>query len=271
MFEFIDLPFMQRALIAGAATAIPLALLGVFVTAKGMAFFGDGVAHTSLAGIAIGLLLGVNPLWTALIVAIVFAIGMAWLDRFSKLKSDTTLGFLFTVGIALGIVLLTFQKGYQPDLMSYLFGNILTIGYSDLLFIIPFSVVTTVLLLILYKSILLLIMNREMAWLSGIPVFAAELLLYIFLAVSIVLGVKLLGVVLISALLIVPVATARMLARSLKSMLTQTVIFSELIVIGGLILSYYLDLPSGAVIVLFGASVFFVVAIFSKLREAFVR
>ncbi len=271
MLELFTLPFMQRALIAGAAVAVPLALLGVFVTARGMAFFGDGVAHASLAGIAIGLLVGVNPLWTALIIAVVFAIVMVLFDRYSKLKSDTVLGFLFTTGLALGIVLMSLQSGYQPDLISYLFGNILTIAYSDLLVIIPFSVVTTVVLLLLYKSIVLMIINKEMAWLSGIPVLAAELLLYIFLAVTVVIGVKLLGIVLISALLILPVATGRLLARSFKSMFVQSILFSEVIVLGGLVSSYYLDMPSGAIIVLFGAAVFTILFIVAKLRSAFVR
>ncbi len=271
MPDFLQLAFMQRALIAGAAVAIPMALLGVFVTAKGIAFFGDGVAHASLAGIAIGLLIGISPLWAALVVAVIFAIVMALFDRYSKLKSDTILGFMFTVGMAIGIILLSFKSGYQPDLFSFLFGNILTISYSDLLFIIPFSVFTTILLLVLYKSILLMIVNREMAWLSGIPVFAAELLLYVFLAVTVVMGVKLLGIVLISALLIVPVATGRLLAKSLKSMLLQSIVFSELIVLGGLITSYYLDLPSGAVIVLFGALIFGLVFIVAKVKELFVH
>ncbi len=271
MPEFITLEFMQRALLAGAATALPLALLGIFVNAKGMAFFGDGVAHASLAGIAIGLLVGINPLWGAMLVAVIFAIGMALFDKYTKLRSDTILGFMFTVGMAIGVILLTFSKGYQPDLMSYLFGNILTISYADLWLIIPFSVITTILLLLLYRSILLLVINREMAWLSGIPVLAAELLLYVFLAITVVIGVKLLGIVLISALLIVPVAAGRQLATSLKSMLVQSVIYAELIVLGGLVVSYYLDLPSGAVIVLVGAVLFGVLFGTAKLKQVFVK
>ena len=271
MIEVFSLPFMQRALIAGAMTAIPLALLGILVTARGMAFFGDGVAHASLAGIAIGFLVGVNPLWTALVVAVLFAILMVLFERYSALKSDTLLGFLFTIGLALGIVLMSLQTGYQPDLIGFLFGNILTIGYSDLLFIIPFSIVTTVVLLVLYRGLVLMTLNREMAWLSGIPTIAAELLLYILLAITVVIGVKLLGIVLISALLILPVATGRLLARSLTSMVVHSMVFAEVIVIGGLLASYYLDLPSGAIIVLWGAVLFTIVLASAKLRLWFVK
>lgn len=253
LLELFSLPFMQRALIAGVATAVPLAMLGVFVTAKGIAFFGDGIAHASLAGIALGLLLGVSPLWCALGVAVVLAIALAMLEEKSKLKSDTTLALLFTVGLAVGIVLLSLKRGFQPDIISYLFGNILTIGNADLLFIVPFAGVCAVLLVWLQRRMMLLVLNREMAWLSGIPVVATHALLYTLLAITVVAAVKVLGVVLVSALLVIPVIAARQWARSLQSLFAWSVIFAEVTVVGGLVISYVLDLPSGAVIVLTGA------------------
>ncbi|MEK7647544.1 MAG: metal ABC transporter permease [Patescibacteria group bacterium] len=251
--ELFTLPFMQRALIAGIATAVPLAMLGVFVTAKGIAFFGDGIAHASLAGIALGLLIGVSPLWCALAVAVVFALALALLEEKSRLKSDTTLALLFTVGFAVAIVLLSMDQGFQPDIMSYLFGNILTISSADLLFIVPFAGVCALILLALQRRMMLLVLNREMAWLAGIPVAATHALLYTLLAITVVVAVKLLGVVLVSALLVIPVVAARQWARSLQSLFAWSVVFAELAVIGGLIASYMLDLPSGATIVLTGA------------------
>lgn len=253
IYELLTLPFMQRALIAGIATAVPLAVLGVFVTAKGISFFGDGIAHASLAGIAFGLLMGVSPLWSALVVSVLFAITLAVLEERSNMKSDTTLAFLFTVGLAVGIVLLSLQHGYQPDIMSYLFGNILTISSNDLLFIVPFAGICTVVLLTLQRRMMLLVLNREMAWLSGIPVTITTALLYTLLAITVVVAVKLLGVVLVSALLVIPVMTARQWARSLQSLFVFSVIAAECTVIGGLLLSYVFDLPSGAAIVLTGA------------------
>ncbi len=264
LIELFSLPFMQRALVAGIATAVPLAMLGVFVTAKGIAFFGDGIAHASLAGIAIGLLLGVSPLWCALAVAVLFACTLAVLEEKSKLKSDTTLALLFTVGLAVGIVLLSLKRGFQPDIMSYLFGNILTIGSTDLAFIVPFSGVCAVLLLVLQRRMMLLVLSREMAWLSGIPVVATHALLYTLLAITVVVAVKLLGVVLVSALLVIPVIAARQWARSLQSLFALSILFAELTVVGGLVLSYVLDLPSGAVIVLTGA---FLAAVAAAVRS----
>lgn len=262
LVELFSLPFMQRALIAGIATAVPLAMLGVFVTAKGIAFFGDGIAHASLAGIALGLLLGVSPLWCALGVAVLFAIALAVLEEKSKLKSDTTLALLFTVGLAVGIVLLSLKRGFQPDIISYLFGNILTIGTVDLLFIVPFAGVCAVVLLLLQRRMMLLVLNREMAWLSGIPVVATHALLYTLLAITVVVAVKLLGVVLVSALLVIPVIAARQWARSLQSLFAWSIFFAEVSVVGGLVLSYVLDMPSGAVIVLTGAALAAVASVF---------
>jgi zinc transport system permease protein len=251
--EMLSLPFMQRAFIAGIAIAVPLALLGVFVTAKGIAFFGDGIAHASLAGIAFGLLVGVSPLWCALVVAIVCAIALAILEERSNLKSDSTLAFLFTVGFAIGVVLLSLKSGYQPDVMSYLFGNILTIGKPDLFFIVPFAAVCAGIFLVLQRQMMLLVLNREMAWLAGIPVVAAHALLYTLLAITVVVAVKLLGVALVSALLVIPVIAARQWARSLQSLFVLSIVFAEVAVVGGLTISYVLDIPSGASVVLTGA------------------
>ena len=138
MLEILQYPFMQRALIAGVVLALLLAVLGIFVILRKMSFWGDGIAHASLAGIAIGLFAGYNPLITAIIFAVIFALLVYFLERKTSLSSDVIIGILFTASMALGIVLINLKNTYQPDLLSFLFGNILAIKTGELYLMVIF-------------------------------------------------------------------------------------------------------------------------------------
>lgn len=263
--EILTLPFMQRALLAGVILAFLLAFLGVFVTLKRMSFLGDGLAHATLAGVALGVLVGINPLWLALAVSVAAVSLIYFLERKTNVSSDAIIGLIFTSGMALGVILFSFKKGFQPDLISFLFGNILTINSGDLLFIILLSLVIIAFLFASYKTLALLVLDRESALLLKARANLVEFLFYIFLAVAIVLGIKMLGIVLISALLIIPASTAKLFSKSFKKLIVNSVLTSEFIVITGLFLSYYFDLPSGAVIILAGAALFFFTMAVKKL------
>ena len=256
MLEILQFPFMQRALIAGILLAVLLAYLGIFVTMRRMAFFSDGIAHASLAGVAIGILAGVSPLPIALVTSVAIAIGIYYLEKKTDLSTDAVIGILFTAGMALGVVLMSLQSGYQPELVSFLFGNILAIQFTDLVVIIALSIVILGFLLTQHKKLTLLSLDEHLAHVAGMRPEMYKLLLYIFLSVAVVLGIKILGVVLVSALLIIPVSAGRMISRSFSSLLFNTLVISEITTIGGIFLSYYLNLPTGAVIVLFGTLLF---------------
>lgn len=251
--EFFTLPFMQRALLAGIAIGLILPFLGVFVSMRRMAFFGDGIAHASLAGIAIGLATGVNPFWGALIVGIVFGIGVYLLEHKTNLSSDMVIGVLFTSGLALGVMLMSFQQGYQPDLMTFLFGNILAISQMDVFMIAGLGVLIFTALFWYARHFTMIAFDRETAWTSGMNTELLNLLFYILLSLTIVLGVKLLGIVLVSALLIIPASIGKLLASSFIRLVTVSVIAGEFAIGVGLALSYYLDIPSGSTIILTGA------------------
>lgn len=265
MLEILQFPFMQRAILAGIFLAALLGFLGVFAVLKKMSFFGDGIAHASLAGIAIGLITAVNPLWSAMIFSIIIAILIYVLEKKTKLSIDAIIGILFTASLALGVVIMNFKSGYQPELMSYLFGNILAINSNDLIIMIVFSVLIILFLAIFYKKLSLLAVDREGAYLAGINVNFFEIIFNVFLAIAIVLGVKILGVILVSALLIIPASIAKIISKSFKSLIYLSIILGEIIVILGLILSYIFDLPSGAVIVLVGALMFVLISILNRL------
>jgi zinc transport system permease protein len=224
-----------------------------------MSFFGDGVAHATLAGVAIGIITGVSPFLTALGIGVLFGVGVYLLERKTDISSDALIGVLFTGGLSLGIVLISRQRGYQPDLISFLFGSILSVSTQDLVVILSFSASIALALLIFVRQLTLLALDKESAWLYGVHTELLDLFFYALLSVTIVLGVKLLGIILVSALLIIPPTIAKMLAPSFKSLIGDSVIAGELFIVVGLLLSYFLDLPSGAAIVLVGVISFLLV------------
>jgi ABC-type Mn2+/Zn2+ transport system permease subunit len=264
MFDFLQYGFMQRAFIAGLCSAILLGWLGAFLTTRKMSFLGDGIAHASLAGIAFAILIGWAPMPVAIVFSIIVAIGIYVVEKKIHLSSDTAIGILFTTSMAIGIVLLQYYEGYQPELVSYLFGNILAIGKIDVLTIV---ISTLFILLFLYKHYTKMVFttfDRDGAYLSGISLAYYDLSLYIISAITIVISIKLVGIILVSALIVMPSAIAKFFAKSFKSFVIYSSIFSACIVFFGLILSYFLNWPSGATIILFGFLLFVFSSIFFR-------
>lgn len=263
MFELLQLEFMQRAFLAGIILAPVLALLGSFVTLRKMSFFADGVAHASLLGVALSMLVGIAPFNGALIIGVIFGIIIFLLERYTSIASDAVIGIIFTTGLALGIILISMQPGYQPDLISFLFGNILAVTWGNVWTIGLFSLGILSSIIVMFKKFILTSLSEELAWSSGMSTAWINLLFYILLSVAVVLGVKLLGIILVSALLITPSVTAKLVTHSFRSYVISSVIFSLLAFIGGLFASYYLDLPSGASIVL-AATIIFIITLLGK-------
>ena len=258
---------MQRAILAGIILGVLLAYLGIFVNLRRMAFFSDGMAHASLAGVAIGILMGYNPLIVALLLAIIFAVLIYFFEEKLKISSDASIGILFTSGMAFGVLLMSLRASYQPELVSFLFGNILAINNAELWLIAALAIFVLVFLMTQRAKLTLISLNNELARTAGINPNIYQLLLYVFLAVSVVLGIKILGVVLVSALLIIPVSIAKLFAKSFKSLLGSSLVLSEIVILSGIILSFWFNLPTGAVIVLVGAILF----IFTLLLKVVLR
>ena len=247
---------MQRAIIAGVVLGAILAYMGIFVALRKMSFFGDGISHASLAGVAIGILFGVNPLATAVIASAVFGALIYFLENKIGLSGDAVIGIIFTSGMALGALLMSFQKGYQPELLSFLFGNILAVNLSELIFISALASLVGFILFLWRRKLTLLSLDEDLAVVSGVNPDIYKLLLYVFVAITVVLGIKVLGIVLVSAALIIPVSTAKIFSPSFKALSILSIIISEAVMVGGIMLSYKLDLPTGPVIVLFGVTIF---------------
>ncbi len=250
MIDIFQLEFMQRAFIAGLALAPLLSVLGAFATLRKMSFFSEGVAHASLLGVALAIIAGVVPFYGALVIGLVLGVVIFILERYTKIASDATIGIIFTTGMALGILLISLEPGYQPDLISFLFGNILAVSWGDVWTIVVLSSVILFSVYLFYKQLALLAFSEEIAWTSGSNTTSLNLLFYALLSLATVLGVKLLGIILVSALLIAPAVSSRVLTTSFNSYVFLSVLFSVVSFVVGLLSSYYLDIPSGASIVL---------------------
>lgn len=250
LLELFSYPFMQRALLAGLVLGLLIPAIGVIASLRKMTFFGEGVAHASLAGVAIAILAGLAPLPAAIIWSLLFATFIFVLERSTRLPTDTLIGILFTASMALGVIIIQALPGYQPELLSYLFGSILTIKTSDLLII---SLTALPILIWLWRflpSLTYTALSEECAAVSGINTKLQSYLFYLALAVTAVLGVKILGIILVPALLVLPTATSRLLTRNFRQYVILSIILGEFFIFLGLVFSFFLDTPSGATIVL---------------------
>ncbi len=266
-FEFFSLPFMQRALIAGVLLGFIGGLYGVFVVQRRLSFLGDGLAHAAFGGVALGLLLHNDPLWTALPFTVAVAIGITWVKRRTRLSSDTAIGIFFSVSAALGVLFLAMKRDYSVDAFSYLFGSILSVTREDLW--LAFGMFGLSLLsLVRWKAWAYATFDRDLALADGIPTDRDDYLLSILIAVTVVVAVKVVGIILVAAFLVIPAAAARMVTHRFSSMTILSCAIGVSTSIVGLVLSYYADLPSGAVIILAQAATFGALLPFSGRKSA---
>lgn len=250
------LPFAQRALLAGLAISAVGGVLGVFVILRGMSFFSDAIAHASLLGIALALLLAVQPFAGALVIALATAVAIAVLRGRTVLALDTLIGVFFSAAVALAVIVIGFVKGYRADLVSFLFGDILALRGVDVVLAWLLSAVVIGLLVVSWRALVLTTLHRDLAHVEGVPVVRTDILFLLLTALTVTLGVKIAGVILVTALLIVPAATAQNLARTLTGMVGWSIAVSLLSFLVGLALSFSFNLPSGPTVVTTAAVLF---------------
>jgi len=267
MLEALQYEFVQNAIIAGILAAIACGVIGVYVVAKRIIFISGGIAHASFGGIGLGYLIGISPVLGALIFALASALGMGFITRKTRLPEDTAIGILWAMGMALGIVFIGLAPGYAPDLFSYLFGNILTVPVSDLILIFILDVAIIGIVVAFYKEFLSLSFDEEYGTAVGIPVEALYMLLLCMIALTVVILLRIVGMILVIALLTIPATMARQFTYDLRKMMVLATLFGIVFTFGGLWLSYILDLASGATIVLFGGVTLFATFGLKKFRN----
>lgn len=264
MIEAISSPFMQKAFIAGILISILTGVISVFIVLRKMSFIGAGISHAAFGGVAIGFFTGINPLLTAVIYTIIIAIGIETTSRKGRIAEDVSIGIFYSVSMALGVALVSLSKSYNVDLFGYLFGNILAITKGEILLTLITSITVTLIIILFLKELFLITYNEELAEVSGIRVRLFNILFLVALAVSIVVSIRIVGIIMISALLIIPGATARLFAKSLLSMIAISCMTGIVSVIVGLFISYEYDIASGACIVLTAAAIFFISLLLKK-------
>ncbi|MBI5968674.1 MAG: metal ABC transporter permease [Deltaproteobacteria bacterium] len=249
MENLFSYAFMQRAFLAGFLISVTCGILGVFLVLRRDAMVGHGLAHVTFGGVALGLLLYVTPILVALGVAVFSALGILKLKERAGLYGDTAIGIISSLGMALGILLVTLAGSFNVDLFGYLFGNILAIDPVEvwMAFILAFAVLITVALF--YQEFVFLTFDSESAKTSGVRVKRLEALMAILTAVTVVLGMRVVGILLVSALLVIPAAAALQVARSFKEALIISAILAGISAVTGLIMAFYLDWPSSGTIV----------------------
>lgn len=265
-------PFMQRALIAGLLAAVACGIIGTYVVVKRMVFISGGISHASFGGIGLGYYLSqyiswVTPVYGALVFTLFSALGMGLIVRRTRLSEDTVIGIMWAVGMAIGIVFIGLTPGYTPDLFSYLFGSILTVSISDLIMIAVLDAIIIAIVLMLYKEFLAISFDQEFGTALGLPTQRLYLILLCLIALTVVLLIRVVGIILIIALLTIPPATARQHTHNLKKMMLLSIAFGMVAVMGGLWLSYELDLRSGATIILLSAVIFAASTLFTRLHH----
>ena len=260
LLEPLQYAFMMRGLAASVMVGIVCAVVGTYVVLRGMAFFGDALAHAILPGVAVGYLVGGGarePLfWWALITAIFSSLGIGAISRSTKIKEDTAIGIMFAGMFALGVALISTVRSYTVDLAHFLFGDVLGVRAFDLWLIVIFGSLILMTIFAFYKEFMVLSFDSILATTLRLPVKFLEFLLLIIIALTIVVSLQTVGVALMVAVLVTPAAAAYLLTRRLPVMMFLAAVLASLSGIIGLYLSYYLSIASGAAIVLTCTAIF---------------
>lgn len=264
MIEIFSFSFMRTGLIGAVISGVCCSLIGVFVVLRGMSYVGTGIAHGCLAGVALSFLMGWNPLLTSALFALMMVIIIEMLSRRSSLKIDSAIGVTFSLAMALAVLFIGLLQRYTPDIMGYLFGNLLGVTAPDLWLMGGVGVLVIAGIILFFKEFQFSTFDPEMAEVSGVPAGLVSLALSILMGLTIVVSLQAVGELLVLALIVLPASIAQQVTNSLSKMTLLSVGIGVGAAVSGLILSFYLDIPSGSTIVLILGLLFFLALIFRK-------
>jgi zinc transport system permease protein len=261
IFEY---KFLINALWAALFASITCGLIGTYIVANRIVFLSGGITHSSFGGIGIAYFLGWNPILGAALFSILSALGIEYFTEKGKVRNDSVIGIWWSLGMAIGIIFIYLTPGYAPNLMTYLFGSILTVSDTNLFYMAIFSLVVVLFFIIFFKNILFISFDEKYAKAQGLPVTLIKNLVLVLVALTIVLNIKVVGIILLISLLTVPQSIANFFTQTFKNIILLSMLIGFIGIIAGLIISYTLNIPSGAsiifsLIVLFGISKLFLI------------
>lgn len=267
MLEILQYGFMQRAFLAGSIIGVLCPLIGIFIVLRRMSLIGDSLSHVALAGVAAGILAGVYPLSMSLVFSVIAALAIEKLRKSYEEYAELPIAIILSAGIGLAVVLISFAKSFNIDLFGYLFGSITTVLPKDLLIISVLGIFIIITIKLVYKELFYIAFDEISAKLAGIPVGYINLLFIILIASTITLSMRIVGILLVSSLMVIPVATSLQLAKSFKHATILSIIFAEIAIISGIFLSYYLELASGGTIVIISVIILLIVLGIKKINK----
>ncbi|MFJ6439966.1 metal ABC transporter permease [Streptomyces sp. NPDC091649] len=257
MLEFLNPPFMQRALIAAVLVGITAPAIGIYLVQRRQALMGDGIGHIAMTGVGLGFLLSTNPVWMATAVAVAGAVVMELIRWYGHTRGDLALAMLFYGGMAGGVMLINLSDtGSNANLTSYLFGSLATVSASDVTAICVLAAFVVLVTVGLRRQLFAVSQDEEFARVSGLPVRVLNLLVAVTAAVTVTVAMRVVGLLLVSALMVVPVAAAQQITKSFKATFVLSVVIGTAVTLTGTVTSYYQDVPPGATIVLLAIAVF---------------
>jgi zinc transport system permease protein len=249
--DFLTYGFMQRALITGIAAAVCCAMVGLYLVLKRYSLFGDALSHMAFGGIALGYFLNVYPIWTATVVSVSAAMGITKLRKSTKISGDAAIAVMLSSGLGMGVILVSAAHGFTIDLFSFLFGSVLLTSISDTLSFLGISCGIIAILIIYRRPVLHFTFDEEQAKVNGIPVEKLNYLFIALAAITVIMTMRLVGILLISALIVLPNITSMMMGKGFKKTMAISISLSIAATVTGIILSYPLNLaPSGSIVMI---------------------
>ena len=252
MTEFVELlnySFFQHALLGSLLASIACGIIGTYIVTRRLVFISGGITHASFGGVGLGLFLGISPILSAAVFSVLSAFGVEWLSKRNDMREDSAIAVFWTFGMSIGIIFTFLTPGFVPDLTSFLFGNILTITIYDIIQLLAVSLAVIVFFTLFLRPIVAIAFDREFARSQHLPVTLFEYALMMFIALTIVSCLRMVGIVLVISLLTIPQMTANLFTHSFKKIIFISVIIGYIGCVVGLLLSYKLHLPSGASII----------------------
>ena len=266
MPEILQYGFFQNALYIGILSGIACGVVGAFVVVKKISFISGSIAHASFGGIGIAYFLGLSPVLGALLFSILSALGIGIISHKNRSQEDASIGAIWAIGMAVGLIFIYFTPGYAADLMSYLFGNILLSARSDIWYMLVLDLFIIASVGVLFNWLVAMIFDEEFADITNVKVFPLHLFLLALVALSVVVLIRSVGVILVIALLTLPAAAAQLLSRRFKGIILIAVFLAIFSNLSGIIISYYLNMPTGPVIIFIAASVYLFIWLYKNMK-----
>lgn len=256
--------FLQNALLGALLSSIVCGIIGSIIVEKRLVMMSGGIAHASFGGIGLGYFLNIEPIIGGLIFAIMSSLGISYINRKSHTNTDALIGMFWSAGMALGIVFVSLMPGYPPDMTSYLFGNILTISRLDLYMMIVLDIIIVLSIVIFFNYWKSYLFDDEFTSVLGINTTKLEYFLFILIALAIIVLIRVVGIILVIALLTIPPSIAKQFSYDLKHIMILSIIFGMIFSVLGLIFSYYFNISSGASIILLSTATYFIIDLLKK-------